>query len=501
MDWAQATTFTEAARPSAGTDLADIAARVHGEVHGSARVFDLTVDSREVQRGWMFCAVRGSRTDGHDHAAQALQHGAAALLVERWLPLSIPQIRVPWTRGTIGPAAALVHGDPANDLCLIGVTGTNGKTTTAYLTESALARAGRATGLISTVCSRFGTWNEHATFTTPDAPHLQRTLARMRQAGADSVVMEVSSHGLDQQRVEGIGFDFAVWLNLAQEHLDYHGTMEHYYATKAKLFEAQRSQRGLVCLDDAWGRRLAAQTNVPLTTFGRFPSANVTVEVLSTGLDGTSIRLHRSRQGDVDIHGPIPGRINAANIAAAYLTAEALGLDPDAAALGIAEAPGVPGRFERVDAGQPFLVIIDYAHTPDALESLLVMAQTLTVPGGKVHLVLGSRGHKDRFKRPVTGRTATMADDPIFTTDSPGAEDPQAIINQMLVGALAAGHERVRVELDRTAAISLAIKAARPGDVVLLVGRGHEQQRSMGAATERFDDRAVALDALAAVAY
>jgi UDP-N-acetylmuramoyl-L-alanyl-D-glutamate--2,6-diaminopimelate ligase len=323
----------------------------------------------------------------------------------------------------------------------------------------------------------------------------------MRQAGADSVVMEVSSHGLDQQRVEGIGFDFAVWLNLAQEHLDYHGTMEHYYATKAKLFEAQRSQRGLVCLDDAWGRRLAAQTNVPLTTFGRIPSANVTVEVLSTGLDGTSIRLHRTRQGDVDIHGPIPGRINAANIAAAYLTAEALGLDPDAAALGIAEAPGVPGRFERVDAGQPFLVIIDYAHTPDALESLLVMAQTLTLPGGKVHLVLGSRGHKDRFKRPVTGRTATMADDPIFTTDSPGAEDPQAIINQMLVGALAAGHERVRVEPDRTAAISLAIKAARPGDVVLLVGRGHEQQRSMGAATERFDDRAVALDALAGVAY
>jgi UDP-N-acetylmuramoyl-L-alanyl-D-glutamate--2,6-diaminopimelate ligase len=322
----------------------------------------------------------------------------------------------------------------------------------------------------------------------------------MRQAGADSVVMEVSSHGLDQQRVEGIRFEFAVWLNLAHEHLDYHGTMEHYYATKAKLFEAAHSRGGLVCVDDAWGRRLAAQAGVPLTTFGSSPGADISIEVLRTGLNGTSLRLHRTRRGDVEIHGPIPGRINAANIAAAYLTAEALGLDPDAATQGIAEAPGVPGRFELVDIGQPFLVIIDYAHTPDALESLIVMARTLTAPGGRVHLVLGSRGHKDRFKRPFTGRTATLADDPIFTTDSPGAEDPQAIINQMLLGALAVAHEHVRVEPDRTAAISLAIKAARPGDVVLLVGRGHEKQRSIGAATERFDDRAVALDALAAVA-
>jgi UDP-N-acetylmuramoyl-L-alanyl-D-glutamate--2,6-diaminopimelate ligase len=276
--------------------------------------------------------------------------------------------------------------------------------------------------------------------------------------------------------------------------------MEHYYASKAKLFEAAHSRRGLVCVDDAWGRRLAAQAVVPLTTFGRSPGADVGVEILRTGINGTSIRLHGTRRGDMDIHGPIPGRINAANIAAAYLIAESLGLSPDTAAQGIAGTPGVPGRFELVDVGQPFLVIIDYAHTPDALESLILMAQSLTSPSGRVYLVLGSRGHKDRFKRPLTGRTATLADYPIFTTDSPGAEDPKAIINQMLVGALAVGHDRGRVEPDRSAAISLAIKSARPGDVVLLVGRGHEKHRSIGAATELFDDRAVALDALAAAA-
>jgi UDP-N-acetylmuramoyl-L-alanyl-D-glutamate--2,6-diaminopimelate ligase len=403
-----------------------------------------------------------------------------------------------------------VYGNPADRLLIVGVTGTNGKTTTSHLTWSALGAAGRRAGLVGTVGNRFGDWSDPARLTTPDAPLLQRTLASMVANGADSVVMEVSSQGLDQERVGGIGFSVAVWLNLGHDHLDYHGTMEQYYAAKASLFDPRRARFGVVCVDDQWGRRLAHQAQIPVVTFGRSDGAQVRVEVLSSGLDGTQIRilgagraLRRAGGGATDapdellLRSPVVGEMNAENMAAAYLTACALGAPSDDAVAGLAFCPAIPGRFDLVDGGQPFLVIVDYAHTPEAYGRLITTARGLSGEGGEVHLVVGCRGDKDRFKRPLTGRVAATADHPVLTTDDPGDEDPRAILDQVLVGTLDVPHDHVRVEPDRKAAIGLAIGSARPGDVVLIVGRGHERRRRFGPTSEDFDDREVAARALA----
>jgi UDP-N-acetylmuramoyl-L-alanyl-D-glutamate--2,6-diaminopimelate ligase len=444
----------------------------------------------------MFCAVPGDHVDGHDLAYDAVARGASCLAVQRWLPFDVPQVLVPSTRAALGTLAAALHGNPADAMALIGVTGTNGKTTTTHLLQSALDSSGRRSGLLGTVENRWGAWSEPSFLTTPEPPELHKLLARMRTHGVDSVAMEVSSQGLDQHRVNGLMFDVAVWLNLAEEHLDYHGTMEQYYASKALLLEPKRARRGLVCIDDEWGRRLASHATIPVVTFGRSPWADVQVDVLSATLDGTRVRLS-GVDGGVELEAPVVGAITACDIAAAYLAARWLGAEPSAVARGIATCSWVPGRFERVDAGQPFMVIVDYAHTPDALERLIRTARSLTQPGGQIHLVLGCRGGKDRFKRPTTGRVVATADHPILTTDDPDGEDPAAIVDQVLVGVIDIPHDHIRVELDRRAAIRLAISSAAPGDVVLITGRGHERRRHLGSDVEYFDDRAVAAEALA----
>jgi UDP-N-acetylmuramoyl-L-alanyl-D-glutamate--2,6-diaminopimelate ligase len=469
--------------PPAPLRLREVAHRLRGltsavEVRGDADVCGVTADSRAVRPGWLFCARRGEHSDGHDHAADALRRGAAALLVERWLPVAVPQVRVAHTRPLIGHAAAMVHGNPSLRLATVAVTGTNGKTTTAFLARHALLAGERRTAAIGTL----GTTGPakdvpHAlsAMTTPGACDLQATLGAMVADGFDSVVIEASSQGLDQDRLAGCDIALAVWLNLSPEHLDYHGTVEQYYAAKARLFDPSLSARGLVCIDDQWGRRLAAQARIPITTFGRHPHADVRFDVVSTGIDGTQIRI-RDGVDDVVVRSGVIGSVNAANIAAAYLVGKRSGVGPADAVRGIAEAPAVPGRFQLLEAGQPFHVVIDYAHTPDALEKLLDTARTLAAPGGEVHLVLGCRGGRDRYKRPGMGRAAASgAHHVVFTTDHPGAERPAAIVTEMLVGALEVPERHVDIELDRSRAIAAAIRAAHPGDVVVMSGRGPER--------------------------
>jgi UDP-N-acetylmuramoyl-L-alanyl-D-glutamate--2,6-diaminopimelate ligase len=447
----------------------------------------------------MFCAIVGNHEDGHDFAASAVAAGASSLAVQRWLPLDVAQLKVPSTRAALGPLAAAFHGRPADELATVGVTGTNGKTTTTHLLEAALIASGRTTGLIGTVEYRCGAWSEPASLTTPEPSKLHGLLAQMRARGADSIVMEVSSQALDQHRVDGITFDVGIWLNLTEEHLDYHGTLEQYYASKALLFEPEHSRSGFVCIDDEWGHRLAAQATIPTVTFGRDPTADVHVEVLGTGLGGTDILL--DIDGGVRLHAPVVGEVTANDIAAAYLAARSLGAEPNPVARGIATCSWVPGRFELVDAGQPFMVIVDYAHTPDALHRAIVTARELASPDGSVHLVVGCRGGKDRLKRQATGRAAAEADDPILTTDDPDGEDPAEIVNQMRLGTIDMPSDHVREEIDRRAAIRAAIEGAGAGDVVLITGRGHEQSRRLGARLEPFDDREVAALALAEVGY
>jgi UDP-N-acetylmuramoyl-L-alanyl-D-glutamate--2,6-diaminopimelate ligase len=482
-----------------------LARRLGAELSAAARSGDpaihgVTSDSAAVRPGWLFCAVRGAEHDGHDFIDEAVGRGAAAVLVERWMPRDVPQLKVGFTRPLVGIAAAHVLGEPSTALRLAAVTGTNGKTTTTHLAWSALRGGHRRAGVIGTLGTRYGRVVVPGSMTTPPAWALQHTLADMVTAGMDFAVMEASSQGLDQDRLAGTRVEVATWLNLTPEHLDYHGTLEQYYSSKARLFDPALAARGLICIDDAWGRRLAAQARIPVTTFGTSADADVTIELLGTDCTATSVRLH-GPDGDVVLAAPVAGRVNLTNIAAAYLIARALDVPRVEAVAGIAAAEPLPGRTQQLQLGQPFFVIVDYAHTPDALGALIELARSLTYSGGRVRLVLGCRGGKDRFKRPEMGRIAAIADAPVFTSDSPGREDPDEIVAQMLVGTIGAAHDHIRVERDRRGAIEQAIESAGPGDVVLISGRGHEATRVVGGAAEHFDDAAVARDALTRMGY
>ena len=491
---------------TAGVPLSAIARRLEeaellvpdGRPDVDPTVFDLSHDSHRVGPGWLFCAARGHRSDGHEFAPDALRAGASAMLVERYLDLPVPQLRVPSVRNALGRVAAFLHGSPSRDLEVIGVTGTNGKTTTTYLLEAALSGGGRRTGVIGTVETRVGLRRVRSEFTTPEAPDLQRELAGMVRDGVENVAMEVSSHALDQHRVDETWFGTAVFMNLSPEHLDYHGTIEQYYASKASLFEPARCGRALVCVDDEWGRRLASQVRVPVVTFGSSGSPDVTVELVKSGLEGTTVRLGGT-EPDVEVSAPVVGPCNAANLAAAYLAATASGVGRAEALDALAGAPRVPGRFELVDSGQEFLVVVDYAHTPEALRERIETARELRGPDAFVHLVVGARGGRDRVKRQHIGRAAALADKVVLTTDSPGGEDPRAIITEIRLGMTESDMAGVVVEEDRRAAIHHAIEGARAGDVVLVVGRGHETEYVVGDRHIELDDRQAAREALARI--
>lgn len=461
------------------------------ELRGDADVLDVTEDSRCVRQGALFCAVPGTRWDGHAFVGEAVAAGASALLVRRFVDVPVPQVRVPAVRPAVGPVAAAVHGHPADALAVAAVTGTNGKTTTVHLIEAALAAAGYRTGLVSTVEARVPGARSPAALTTPDAAELQRTLCRMRAEGVQATAMEVSSHAVDQHRIDPVTADVAVFTNLSPEHLDYHGTIEQYYATKAALFTPDRCRRAVINIDDSWGRRLAAQARVPTVTVGRTRLADVRVDA-ATSTSGELRVVVQDGSDQVELATPAVGE--PANLVAAYTAARLMGVSRRDAAVGLGAAPP-PGRYQRVDAGQPFEVVVDFAHTPPALAQLIATARRGS--RGRVHLVVGSAGNRDRFNRPDMGRIALTADSAIFTADDPYDEAPEEIIAQMLTGTIGRTGAPIVVERDRRKAIIAAVERAEPGDVVLIAGRGHERYQTVEGTRHPFSDVAVAEAALA----
>ncbi len=434
-------------------------------------------DSRAVVPGALFCAIPGATHDGHDHASAAVAAGAVALLCEHPVGLGVPELRVPSVRTAMGPLAAELAGRPSDHLAVVGVTGTNGKTTTIHLLGAILTAAGLPCGLIGTLTGAR---------TTPEAPELQDRLAELRARGTVAVAMEVSSHALDLHRVDGTRFRVAVFTNLSRDHLDHHRTMAAYFQAKARLFSGELCDRAVVNVDDPHGRLLLDAAEVPTTGFGLADA-----EDLVLGVDGS----HFAWRG-VAVHVGLAGRFNVVNALAAATAASELGVTPERVAAGLAAAGPVPGRFERVDEGQPYLAIVDYAHTPDGLDQLLTAARELAV-GGRVVLVFGAGGDRDPSKRPEMGEVAArLADVVVLTTDNPRSEDPAAIISQ--VQAAMVDPRDLRIEPDRRAAIALAVAEAAPGDVVLVAGKGHESTQVVGTTAIPFDDRTVLCDALRA---
>ncbi|MFL5737205.1 MAG: UDP-N-acetylmuramoyl-L-alanyl-D-glutamate--2,6-diaminopimelate ligase [Actinomycetota bacterium] len=460
---------------------------------GSLEIRDVAYRSDQVSPGALFFCVPGSRTDGHAFAAAAVASGAVGLVVERVVDVDpgVAQVVVPSVRAAMGPISAAFFGRPADRMTMVGITGTNGKTTTTYLLESIFASAGSTPGVIGTIGARIAREPVPFERTTPEAPDLHRMLRTMLDRGVRGVAMEVSSHGLEQQRVGGVRFDRAVFTNLSQDHLDYHGSMEAYFAAKALLFRPEATEFAVLNADVPEGERLR-RDDVPSTSYGVSEGADVRATDVKLSASGVVFRV-----GDVKVRSPLRGAFNVSNALAAFATARTLGIDDDAIVRGIGELSGVPGRMEAVDAGQSFLVIVDYAHTPDGVENVLRAARQLAED--RVIVVLGCGGDRDRAKRPLMGRAATsLADLTVITSDNPRSEDPRAIIAEIEPGARDGGG-RYEVEPDRRVAIREALAEAHAGDVVLIAGKGHETGQEFADRTVPFDDRTVAREELAEI--
>jgi UDP-N-acetylmuramoyl-L-alanyl-D-glutamate--2,6-diaminopimelate ligase len=471
--------------------LEDLVPAAAGTGAGRAEITALAYDDRGAGPGTLFFCVPGFTRDGHDFAPAAVQRGAAALIVQRPLGLGVPEVVVEDVRAAMAPAAAALHGDPTASMQLIGVTGTNGKTTTAYLVRALLTAAGRRTGLLGTVQSIVGGAETPAVRTTPEAIDLQATFAAMRAAGDVACVMEVSSHALELGRADAIHWDVAVFTNLTQDHLDFHPTMEDYFLAKRRLFTAGSPAVSVVNVDDAYGRRLAAELPDAVTYGIDAPDAALRATDVRFDLHGSSFRV-----GELSCALPLPGRFNVLNALAAIGAVRALGIDDDTIAAALPTAARAPGRFEPIDEGQPFAVLVDYAHTPDSLENVLTAARPLT--DGQVISVFGCGGDRDRGKRPQMGEiSARLADLTFVTSDNPRSEEPAAIIDDILAGI----DDRTGVVAleDRRVAIEAAVGAATPGDVVVIAGKGHEQGQEFAAGRKvPFDDATVAREALRA---
>ena len=513
-----------------------IAADLAGEA-AATEVTALAYDSRRVTPGTLFFCVPGFRSDGHDFAARAVQAGAVALVVERPLGLGVPEVLVGSARAAMAPAAARFYGEPARELQVVGVTGTNGKTTTAYLVRALLEAAGRRCGLLGTVKSVIGGRERAVERTTPEAIDLQADLRAMLDGGDVACAMEVSSHALALERVAAIPFAAAVFTNLTQDHLDFHASMEDYFLAKRRLFvpDARRGAAAgadgappppprvsVVNVGDAYGRRLAAELP-DARTFAVERDADYSARDVRWSLEGARFTL-RTPEGERELWLPMPGRFNVANALGALAAVHALGceraddaLGLDALAAALEGGVRVPGRFEPVEEGQGFAVLVDYAHTPDSLENVLAAARELAGEGGgRVLCVFGAGGDRDRGKRPLMGEIAArLADVTIVTSDNPRSEDPERIIEEIMEGVAGAGggngvalraaagggpgRAGVRAVGDRRSAIEQAISAARAGDVVVIAGKGHEQgQEFAGGRRLPFDDVQVAREALRA---
>lgn len=471
----------------------------------------LAYHTRDVAGGTLFFCVPGLRFDGHAFAHEAVAAGAAALVCERDTGQDVTQVIVPSVRRAMALLGARWYGDPSHELRIVGVTGTNGKTTTAYLIAALFAAAGHPSGLLGTVVNRIGGVEHAVTLTTAESLDLQRMFREMVVAGDEACAFEVSSHALAQDRALGIAFDAVVFSNLTRDHLDYHKDLEDYFRAKRRLFlpdeRRQGSARAIVNIGDRFGARLAGECaplygedlwTCAVDETGAFGAA-VVARDLDLRADGSAFTLLCPRLGVQErVRLRLAARFNVENALAAAAAGLALGLPPEAVVRGLSAAEGVPGRYQAVRAGQPYAVVVDYSHTPDSLENALKAARAVTT--GRVLVVFGCGGDRDRGKRPLMGEIgARLADRAVITSDNPRSEDPLAIINEIAAGVPAELGDRVIVEPDRRAAIRVALGEAREGDTVVIAGKGHEQGQIIGDRKIPFDDRTVAEEEIAAL--
>jgi UDP-N-acetylmuramoyl-L-alanyl-D-glutamate--2,6-diaminopimelate ligase len=452
---------------------------------------DLAYISRDVKQGGMFAALKGLKADGFDFIPDALGGGAVAVLCERNKPagLDVNWVRAADAREALAHCAANFHRHPSQELTVVGVTGTKGKTTVTYLLESILAAAGFRSGLLGTIEYRGPGLSATASRTTPEAPDLQRMMRTLRDNGAGHCVMEVSSHALSLKRAVGIDFDVAVFTNLSGDHLDYHRTMEEYFTAKSSLFSLGRRTMAVVNVDDPWGKKLIAHLAMGGVTFGFAPRAMVRVEHHNFSWDGIHMTL-RFPAGRLKLESPLLGRPNLYNILAAVSAALTLNIPVPAVKAGIAAVSGVKGRFQKIENMRGLHIFVDYAHTDDALRNLLETARELS--DGRVLLVFGAGGDRDRSKRPRMGEAAgSLADWSILTSDNPRTEEPAAILAEVEAGILRGGPDRYEIESDRRTAIKKILLAAREGDTVLIAGKGHEDYQILGSDVIHFDDAEV----------
>ncbi|HLF43772.1 MAG TPA: UDP-N-acetylmuramoyl-L-alanyl-D-glutamate--2,6-diaminopimelate ligase [Acidimicrobiia bacterium] len=480
--------------PVRGKKLGDLAIEVGGVIHGDPDVVvtDVTHDSRHVGEGALYIAVRGSHFDGHDFVAGAVAAGSTAVCVDHFTGSGVSELEVVDTRKVMGPLSASVHDDPSATVAVVGVTGTNGKTTVTHYVESITAGAGRTPGLIGTVHTRVG---EHALIserTTPEATDFQRLLAEMRDLGADVIAAEISSHALELGRVSATRFAVAAFTNLSQDHLDFHGDMDGYRSAKERLFRDYEVGTAVINVSDPAGMAIASAARMPVFRVG--PDADVWAENLSTSFEGTVFDMvvfgerHRVRA-------PLIGSFNVENALIAAGCCLALGLGVEEVVTGLGLLGAVPGRFELVSGSFPIRVVVDYAHTPEGIKQAITVARGLAT--GRVIAVFGAGGDRDREKRPLMGRAAIEADLAVLTSDNPRSEDPEAIIREVMSGIVGSA---IIVEADRRRAIEHAIRAASPGDVVLILGKGHETGQEIGDRVLPFNDRVVAGEVLARMA-
>jgi UDP-N-acetylmuramoyl-L-alanyl-D-glutamate--2,6-diaminopimelate ligase len=461
-------------------------ARVVGD--GSVEVLDLAYDSRKVEPGTLFFCVVGEKVDGHEFGARAVEEGCAALVVERELTeLAVAQVVVGDSRAAMAPLAARFFGDPTGKLRVVGVTGTNGKTTTAFLVHEILKTAEFPCGLLGTVKQIVGGVEKEVVRTTPEAIELQSTFRQMLEGGDEACAMEVSSHAMTLHRADAIHFEVAIFTNLTQDHLDFHADMEDYFLAKRKLFEAG-PRTAIVNVDDPYGRRLAEEFDC-VTFSAEGAEANYSARDVSFDAGGARFSV-----GEMQLRTGLPGHFNVANALGAFAAAEAMGVGSEIAAAGLARAARVPGRFEPIVEGQRFAVLVDYAHTPDSLENVLRAARRLTE--GRLISVFGAGGDRDRDKRPKMGRAgAELSDLTVITSDNPRSEEPATIVAEVAAGA--EGAPELEVVVDRREAIALALGRAEPGDTVVIAGKGHEQGQEFEDGRKiPFDDREVAREEL-----
>ncbi|HKW18536.1 MAG TPA: UDP-N-acetylmuramoyl-L-alanyl-D-glutamate--2,6-diaminopimelate ligase [Terriglobales bacterium] len=475
--------------------------------HGDPEITGLEYDSRRVKPGHVFVAMKGETSDGNRFIDNAIAAGAVAVITDSDLtPANLAWARVQHGRRALAIASANFHRHPAEKLAITGITGTNGKSTTAFLIESVLQSAGRKTALVGTIEYHVAGKVLPAPHTTPESLDLQLLFSDAITAGATEAVMEASSHALAQGRTFGIPFDVAVFTNLTRDHLDYHKTMDEYFAAKRILFEgsgANPPRVAVINAEDEYGRELikfCKQRGSDVITYG-ISKADFHSARLEITSKGTRFRMI-TPDDEIQVNSPLIGRVNVYNILAAGAAAYAHGCSTEEIAFGVAGLARVPGRFERVDCGQPFTVVVDYAHTDDALRNLTSLAREFVKSsGGRVITVFGCGGNRDRSKRPLMGEAAGRASDfVVLTSDNPRSEDPLAIINDAVVG-LERTRAKYTIQADRRPAIRIALEAARAGDIVLLAGKGHEKEQVLANGPVPFDDTQVAVEALRALGY